>query len=141
MRKFYLFKIKDDFMLKENNSYHLFKYLEKVYLMKKDSLMIGFKMLEEVRDVFSRKNLNESIFEYYKDEYNYSKFNDIHRIYDYYTNEQTSLEIKNTFLVVKSVKQYPTFFSYLNRIGNIFVCDFKNKDYFWLSKLSNNLVI
>jgi hypothetical protein len=56
---------------------------------------------------------------------------------NYYTDEVSKLIIKNSYLILKSNKENSTFFTILSEIPNLFVIDFENKDYFWLSKISN----
>ena len=40
-------------------------------------------------------------------------------------------------MILKSNKINSTFLSILNRLPNIFIIDFENRDYFWLSNFSN----
>ena len=47
-------------------------------------------------------------------------------------------QINNYNIKLKTENNYSVFFKYLNRYNNnLFVCDFENKDYFWLSILEN----
>ena len=57
-------------------------------------------------------------------------------IYDYFTNEKTKLIINKKFLVIRSNEEIPVFFKDIEENEkNLFVCDFLNRDYFWLEKL------
>jgi sporulation protein YlmC with PRC-barrel domain len=65
----------------------------------------------------------------------YTKVNNIHMIYDYYTKEESKLIINTNYLLIKSTKQIPTFLKAITRKEKIFVIDFDNIDYFWLEEL------
>ena len=51
------------------------------------------------------------------------------------TNKPVKMIISNSYIVIKSTKEIPTFFKILSKRKNIFICDFINKDYFWLSNI------
>ena len=55
--------------------------------------------------------------------------------------ENTKLTVYNTYIKIKTNKNITDFFRVLENEENIFICDFNNKDYFWLSKVNaKNLV-
>ena len=56
-----------------------------------------------------------------KEKENAYLFNDL-----YISKNKEALEHQN---------KYPTIFISLKEMKNLFVCDFKNKDYFWLNEL------
>lgn len=137
MRTFYIFKIKKPYViLTKDKPYHLFNTFNNIYHLKENELKYGIQMFEQIKDDFNKDRLNNSLFNYYKDKYNYSKINNVHKIYDYYTKEKSKLIINKTYLVIKSTKDMPTFFYFFAKRDDMFVCDFKNKDYFWLEGLS-----
>ena len=43
--------------------------------------------------------------------------------------------VNKAFLLLESNTLKPTFLNDLKEYKNLFVCDFKNKDYFWLNEL------
>ena len=64
------------------------------------------------------------------DSYYYQK-NNVHIISS--GDEYTKLMVSSYCLKLKTNLNYPTFFSNIkNYSDNIFICDFENKDYFWL---------
>ena len=137
MRTFYIFKIKKPYaILTKNNPYNLFKTIENIYYLKPNELKIGKNIFNQLRDTLNKDNVNNNIYEYYKNRYDYTKFNNTHTIIDYYTKEKTKLIVNKTFMVIKSTKQIPTFLKSITNMDNMFVCDFVNKDYFWLDKLA-----
>ncbi len=137
MRTFYLFKIKKSYTeLTKTAPYNLYKAIENVYYLKQEDLNYFNNFFVQIRDTFNKEYLDNNIFEYYKNKYTYSKVNDIHMIHDYYTEEKSKLIVSRSYLYIKSTKNLPTFLKAITRKDNIFVCDFANKDYFWLEELA-----
>ena len=92
-----------------------------------------YRVFEGISDPFNKIMLNEYIYYEYKNRYGYKRDDNIHLLN---TSENTSLKINNYNIKIETDNNYTDFFDYLNGCGkNLFVCDFVNKDYFWLSKL------
>ena len=84
----------------------------------------------------NKDDLNNQLFLSYKDKSYYTKFLNTHMINDYFTHEKTKLIVNKKYLVIKSNEEVPLFFKDIDRNEkNLFVCDFINKDYFWLEEL------
>lgn len=136
MRTFYLFKIKKTIKDKtQNNAYSLYKALESIYHLNKKELNYYYDYFTELRDTFNKKYLDASIYNAYKDYYTYTKVNNYHIINDYFSGEKTKLIVKKNYLCLKSTKSFPEFLKSMQNSTNIFVCDFKSRDYFWLEEL------
>lgn len=136
MRTFYLFKIKKSYSeLTKRNPYNLYKAIENIYYLKAEQLDYLSIFFRQIRDTFNKECIDNNIYEYYKNRYTYTKVNDTHFINDYYTEEKSKLIINPSFLYIKSTKNIPTFLKAITKKDNIFVCDFINKDYFWLEEL------
>lgn len=136
MRTFYLFKIKKNYStLTKENPYNLYKAIEGIYNLKQEELITGYDFFNQIRDTFNKEYLDNNIFEYYKNRYTYTKVNNTHIINDYYSDEKSKLIVNNSYLLIKSTKQLPTFLKAITKKDNIFVCDFDNIDYFWLEEL------
>ncbi len=71
---------------------------------------------------------------------NYTKFKQTHNYNNYYLKEETKLVLHHYFLVLTSSLNKPTFLKDFIHSENLFICDFKNSDYFWLQSLTNELV-
>jgi len=135
MRTFYIFKISDEFKsLTKDNPYNLFKTFEQIYNFNKRDIFLAYDLFFQVATPFDKKNLNLNIFDHNRHNNNYTKFNNIHIINNYYTDEKTELTINNSYLKLKTTVIAPAFFKDIKN-NNIFVCDFQNKDYFWLESL------
>lgn len=136
MRTFYLFKIKKNYtILTKDNPYNLYKAIESIYNLKQEEINTGYDFFNQIRDTFNKENLDNNIFEYYKNRYSYTKVNNTHIINDYYSDEKSKLIVNPSYLLIKSTKDLPTFLKAIRRKDNIFVCDFDNIDYFWLEEL------
>lgn len=136
MRTFYLFKIKKSYSeITKRNPYNLYKAIENIYYLKADQLDYLSLFFRQIRDTFNKEFIDNNIYEYYKNRYTYTKVNGAHFINDYYTEEKSKLIINPSFLYIKSTKNIPTFLKAITKKDNIFVCDFINKDYFWLEEL------
>lgn len=137
MRTFYIFKIKKCYSeLTKANPYNLYKAIENIYNLKEDDLNYFYNFFDQIREPFNKENLDNNIFQYYKNKYAYSKVFNTHMINDYYTSERSKLIIYKNFIYIKSTKNIPTFLKTMSNKDNIFVCDFRNKDYFWLEELA-----
>lgn len=137
MRTFYIFKIKKCYTeLTKANPYNLYKAIENIYNLKKDDLNYFYNFFDQIREPFNKENLDNNIFEFYKNKYAYTKVFNTHMINDYFTAEKSKLIIYKNFIYIKSTKNIPTFLKAISNKDNIFVCDFRNKDYFWLEELA-----
>ncbi len=136
MRTFYLFKIKKNYsILTKDNPYNLYKAIESIYNLKPEELNTGYDFFKQIRDTFNKENIDNNIYEYYKNRYSYTKIKNTHIINDYYSDEKSKLIVNPSYLLIKSTKDLPTFLKAITRKDNIFVCDFDNIDYFWLEEL------
>jgi len=82
-----------------------------------------------------KSKINNKIFNESKDNDFYSKFHNVHRIQNKYIPEDSMLVVNSAFILLESNILKPTFMNILKEYKNLFVCDFKNKDYFWLNEL------
>ncbi len=134
MRTFYIFKINKEFkILTKNSPYNLFLALDNIHSMDRKNLSLAIRLYDEVCDRNDVRALNLSIFNLLRESDYYTKFNNSHIINNYYTDESSKLTIYNTYLKLKSSGNNPTFFKTLRVFPNLFVIDFSQKDYFWLS--------
>ena len=136
MRTFYIFKINKEFaILTKSCPYNLFKSLEDIYYTDEKDISLAYNVYEQLILPLKKNNINLKIFKAYKDNVHYTKFNNIHMINNFYNDEQTKLTINTSYMLLKTTVQSPSFFDILCSYENIFVCDFENKDYFYLEKV------
>ena len=70
----------------------------------------------------------------------------INNIHYLNTTDKSILRINNYNIKIETENNYSIFFNDINNYNNnLFVCDFENMDYFWLSKLNSlqnsNLIV
>lgn len=136
MRTFYIFKIKKHFTyLTKNSPYHLYKTIENFYYVKPRQIPFLTNAFDNLKDKINDKILNETIYEEYKDKYTYTKYKNTHMLNDYYTKEKTRMVVDKNFILITTTKEIPTFLKVIPK-KNLFVCDFENKEYFWLEELA-----
>lgn len=137
MRTYYIFNVNKYFAhIYKNRPFKMYKIFEDIYLNKDYDKSKTFHNFEEVAVPFNKIMLNEYIYYEYKVKYGYKKENNIH----FLTNSETSkLTINNYNIKLETKDNYSKFFHILSYYNdNLFICDFENKDYFWLSKLYHN---
>ena len=136
MRVYYLFKINDSFSkLYYNKTYYLYKMLEQISLSSKNDFIISYRLCEQMAVAFNKTEINSKIYRRYAFDSNYLKTLNKHVLDN--KVEKTKLTVYNTYIKIKTNKNITEFFKVLSNEENIFVCDFNNKDYFWLSKVTS----
>ena len=136
MRTFYIFKIKNEYAsLTQNKPYHLYKLLSYIYYLDIEEASRGIELFSNLTDDFNPKELDIKLFKTYRENYFYTKFKNVHKVNNIYKKEESKLVIRKKFLILQSTVVRPTFLNELSKNKNLFLCDFVNKDYFWLEKL------
>ena len=132
MRKYYLFIIKQDIYNKyKNKSYILYKILENLYNLNSYNFSYGIKIYNQICSPFAVKVLKNYINEkivFFKVNEKVIKINSIY--------EDTYLNIKYSCVIIKTNANIPNILKIFNIYNKyILICDFKNKDYFWLNNI------
>lgn len=117
-----------------NSPYNLYKTLESIYLMDKTNVGMGRDILEQVCNLINLDVYNKMIYDKNKDNDFYMKTGNSHRIYNKYRNEETIITVKNTHILM-TTNVLPKNIRLFLPTNDLFVCDFANRDYFWLSQL------
>ncbi|HIU39882.1 MAG TPA: sporulation inhibitor of replication protein SirA [Candidatus Aphodocola excrementigallinarum] len=133
MRVYYLFKINDSFSkLYYNKTYYLYKMLEEISKSSKNDFIISYRLFEQMATAYDKTKINSMIYKKFMDDENYNKILNKHILDD--GVEKTKLTVYNTYIKIKTNQNISAFFKILSNEENVFVCDFNNKDYFWLNK-------
>lgn len=137
MRVYYLFKINDSFSkLYYSKTYYLYKMLEQISQSSKNDFIISYRLFEQMAQAYSKADINSMLYRSFIYNRNYKKSLNKHVFLD--NVENTKLTVYNTYIKIKTNRNIPIFFKYLRKENNIFVCDFNNRDYFWLNKINSN---
>lgn len=140
MRVYYLFKINDSFSkLYYNKTYYLYKMLEQISMSSKNDFIISYRLFEQIAKPFDKTNINSNLYKAFSFDQNYTKTLNKHILDD--GIEKTKLTVYNTYIKIKTNKNITEFFKILSSGNNIFVCDFNNKDYFWLDKVTSKTLV
>ena len=135
MRTFYIFKIKKEIMiLLKETPYNLYKVLEHLSDVNVRDLGVSFNLYNELLDIYDKDYMNKRINNLFRNYKYYSNDGDVHYIYNKYRPENTTLKVYKSHLILKSDVIKPTLLTNYLINDNLFVCDFKNKDYFWLNE-------
>ena len=136
MRTFYIFRIKKEMSIITHDSpYNLFKTIEDLYYLDNINLGLSYRLYESIFDSFDIEEVESRVKNTFYDNNYYFKENNKHVIYNKYKPENSSLLINRTHLLLKSDVIKPTLLVNYTKEDNIFVCDFKNIDYFWLNEI------
>lgn len=137
MRTYYAFIIKDSLMhFYSKKPYSLYKILEQIYRLKNNDIVLGYRLLEQVSNPFTRK-MDKFIYKKHMNELEYSKLDDGHMIKNLYSEEITFLKVFHSHIRIKTNNNYSAFFNSIKEYDdNIFICDFENQDFFFISKIN-----
>lgn len=136
MRNFYIFYINKEFKnIMHDNPYSLFKTLENIYYLDKSDLEIGSVMFDQIAVPFKKDDVNKYIFNSFKDNDFYMNIRNSHKLYNKYREEYMDLETHFAYLKLNTNMSKVKVFEKIYINTNLFVCDFANKDYFWVDKV------
>ena len=112
----------------------LFKSFESIYNSGRDDLYVASTLYEQLACKFNRNNINQKLKIAYKDNDYYIYRNNHHAYHNKYRGEDCDLEIKNSYIICNANTSKMEILKKLKGY-NLFVCDFENKDYFWLDEI------
>lgn len=137
MRKYYLFIIKDEYYNKYRYSpYLLYKALYYLYKMNSYDLENGIYLYNKFCSIIS-KNV---IINYIKNKYEYTNYSKkIIKLSSIL--EKTYIQVNYSCIIILTNVNNPYIFKILNIYNKkLFVCDFFNKDYFFLKDSINSKI-
>ena len=136
MRTFHIFNVNNSVaLLTRTDAYPLFHSFLKIKNLSNSDLSLGINLYEQIASQIDKKKYTRNIYNHYKESDFYTRFQNNHTYINKYRDEKSYLKIKNAYIRIDTNRQYPEFFKYLKKNHNLFVCDFENKDYFWLNEL------
>lgn len=137
MRTYYIFRINKYFAyIYKRWPYKMYKIIEELYYTKEYDMSLSYKFYKKFAIEFNKLAINEYIYKTNKENKYYQRDNNIHILNN---DKYNKLTVNNTCIILKTNDIYSVFLNDLNNyIDNIFICDFKNKDYFWLESLNKD---
>ena len=137
MKEYYIFNIKKEFSkLYKDKQEELFYIFNRIYYMKEMDKEYGFNLFEQIGIFNDKEKLNNYILNSYKEKLMYSKSSkDEHIINNLFSNEISILTVNNSNIKINTNSNKCSFFDTLKGYdANLFVCDFKNQEYFFIKK-------
>lgn len=136
MKVYYIFNLKPEFVaLYKDNARVLFNILRSIYYLDKEEVTYGYNLFNQLIVPFQKNKLDRELYINLHQNIPYSKRKDVHYINDLYKDEVSRLTINNFYLKLELDQSYSSFFSLINsKFTNLFVCNFKNIDYFFLDE-------
>ena len=140
MKVYYIFKIKNEFVsLYKDTPSILYNILKNIYYMDKESVEYGYNLFNQLIQTIDKLKLDRELYIYMHQDIPYTKNKDIHMIHNLYKEEESQLRINNFYMRLELKQDYSTFYSYLEKKEkNLFVCNFKNTDFFFLEDYQEN---
>lgn len=134
MKVYYIFKIKKPFIsLYKDTPSILYNILRSIYFMDKDSLEYGYNIINQLIENIDKDRLDREIYLEMHQDIPYFKRKDTHIISNLYKDELSKLIINNLYMKLELSQDYSSFYKYLlKKENNLFVCDFKKTDFFFL---------
>lgn len=136
MKELYIFNVKEEFykLYREKPS-ELFFIFNRIYHMKLSDKEYGYNLFSQISNFLDKSKINEVIKDKYKDKIMYSNSGNEHIINNLFLNEISILTIKNSNIKIESNVEKPAFLEDLRDLKlNLFVCDFKNQDFFFITR-------
>ena len=136
MKVYYIFNLKPEFVaLYKDNARVLFNILRSIYYLDKEEVTYGYNLFSQLIVPFQKNKLDRELYINLHQNIPYSKRKDVHYINDLYKDEVSRLTINNFYLKLELDQNYSSFFSLINsKFTNLFVCNFKTIDYFFLDE-------
>lgn len=130
MRKYYLFIIQSDYYKEyQSKSQILYQTLYTLCQLKEPNFSYGISLFDSICQPFSVKLLTNYIKNKYTCTMKSEKVMQVHSI-----SEKTFVQVNHACVIVKSNVNFPDILKVFHIYNKrIFVCDFLNDDYFWLS--------
>ena len=135
MRTFYIFKINRELaILTKEIPYNLFKTIDNLFYLDSFNMGISNKMYHNIFLKFEPDYVNKRINSLFKNNRFYSYDGSVHTLNNKYRPENSTLKVYKTHIILKTDAVNPSLLVNFLSSDNLFVCDFKNRDYFWLNQ-------
>lgn len=137
LRTYYIFEVKEEFVkLYHDRPSSLYMILKQLFFMNKKDIDYGVQVFTSLTNKIPKQELNRRIYVKYHKDMVYTKTDTEHIINNLYKDEISILTIKNSHILLTTNHSYSSFFNILIDFhSNLFACDLKNQDYFFLNDI------
>lgn len=134
MKEYFIFNVKKEFYtLYRERPNELFYIFNRIYYMKFIDKEYGYNLFEQISMFLNKEDVNDFIYNKYKDKIMYSINGNEHIINNLFLNEISILNVKSSNIRIDTNNERCSFFKDLKEFSNtFFVCDFKEQEYFFL---------
>lgn len=135
MRVYFIFEVKDEFLkLYKDRPSSLYRILKSIYKLSFDEVEYGYTLLKQITNTIDKQVLDRDLFVKLHREYPYSKRDGVHYFNQLYKDEVSRLSIKKSYMKLEVDGKDSSFFDILSHFSNnLFVCDFKRGDFFYIN--------
>lgn len=143
MKVYYIFKIRDEFIsLYKDTPSVLFRILRSIYYLDKEEVDYGYHLFQQLTLPFDKNEMDRELFIELHQEIPYSKRKNIHVINNLYRNEISRLEVHNSYCKLEVEQNFSSFFDILKEdFQHLFVCAFKQTDFFFLDDYQKKFLV
>mgnify|MGYP004580477871 FL=1 len=141
MKEYFVFNIKVEFAkLYKDRPSELFYIFNRIYYMKEIEKEYGYNLFDQISNFYDKKYVNSFIYNRYKDKIMYSNNGNEHIINNLFLNEISILKVKSSNLKIETNYDKCTFLKDLRHFnGHLFVCNFKEQEYFFIKKTRSGI--
>lgn len=139
MKEYLIFNIKDEFMkLYKDRPSELFSIFNRIYYMKAIDKNYGYNLFSQIANFYDKQDLNNFLYNKYKDKIMYSSNYNEHIINNLFLNEISILNIRNSNIKIETNHEENSFLNDLKEYSkNLFVCNFKEQEFFFLKNFKS----
>ena len=136
MKVYYSFKLKSEFInLYKDNPSVLFNILKSIYYLDRTEVDYGYNLFKQLILPINKNYLDRHLYVRLHKDIPYLKRDNIHCINNLYKDEVSRLIINNFYIKLELDQDFSSFFEILNdELSNLFICNFKHTDFFFLSE-------
>ena len=121
-------------IITRDTPYNLYRTIEHLYYVDEYNMGVSFKLYNDIFSTFNKEYVDKKIYSLFRNYKYYIYDNEKHMIINKYRPENTYLKVYKSHIILKSDIIKPTLLLNYLMSEDLFVCDFKNKDYFWLNE-------
>lgn len=137
LRTFYIFNLNKNYIgLATSEPNKIYIILKSIYSYNDKNIAIPFNLFKEVCNSINVEFFNKYFYDKLVNDEDYTVFKNIHMYHNYFTNEESKMNIFKSHIKIKSNKEDNIFLLNIKDITNLFVCDFINEYYNYFSSNS-----
>ncbi len=142
LRIYYVFNLKKEvYDVYKDTPSVLYNFLFELYHFNKENLDYGNTLFKQVANSFNKEAIDLKIYLKLHNKMRYSKRGEEHIINNLYKDEIGIMKVKKSYIIINCNKRNSEFFNIIcDDYKESFACDFVNQDYFFLSKIRNEVV-